>query len=137
MARNKYLTTTEEYNKRLDICKSCEFYFKPTGTCKKCGCFMRLKAKLSHLSCPISRWRNTSIIEEQGKISPEILQEVKNIWPHIKNKVATDYIEKGKAIQIFNAIYNTHFTEDSNCSSCLDQVYNGLKNIHDKYIKNE
>ena len=43
-------------NKRLDICKSCEFLFKPTNTCKKCGCFMNAKTKIATQRCPIGKW---------------------------------------------------------------------------------
>jgi hypothetical protein len=46
----------EVYEKRMDLCKSCEFLFKPTTQCKKCGCFMNLKAKLPHAKCPIGKW---------------------------------------------------------------------------------
>jgi ribosomal protein L32 len=46
--------------RRLDICKSCEHYFTPTTTCKKCGCFMIAKTKLLDASCPIGKWGNNS-----------------------------------------------------------------------------
>ena len=135
MARNKYLTTTEEYNKRLDICKSCEFYFKPTGTCKKCGCFMRLKAKISSLSCPINKWRNTSILEKTGEVSKEVLNELIDLWPHIKDRVARDTEIKRRAIELFNLVHNTFFSIDTNCSSCLAQVYNGLQDLYNQNVK--
>lgn len=44
------------YDKRMNICKSCEHFFKPTSQCKKCGCLMNLKAKLPHATCPIGEW---------------------------------------------------------------------------------
>ena len=43
-------------NRRLDMCKGCEFLFKPTNTCKKCGCFMDVKTKFATSSCPIGKW---------------------------------------------------------------------------------
>jgi hypothetical protein len=46
----------EEAEKRLNICKNCEFFFTPTSQCKKCGCFMNIKTKMSHASCPINKW---------------------------------------------------------------------------------
>lgn len=46
----------EESKKRLDICLSCEHLIKTTTQCKKCGCFMNLKTKLPHASCPINKW---------------------------------------------------------------------------------
>jgi hypothetical protein len=41
---------------RLDICKSCPELIKPTSTCKKCGCFMKLKTHLKYAECPIGKW---------------------------------------------------------------------------------
>jgi hypothetical protein len=41
---------------RLDICKSCEFFRAKTETCRKCGCFMKLKTKLKNANCPIGKW---------------------------------------------------------------------------------
>ena len=54
--------TREEANERLKICRGsstnelCEEYFKPTGSCKKCGCFVRLKTKIASQSCPLDKW---------------------------------------------------------------------------------
>jgi uncharacterized paraquat-inducible protein A len=55
---NPYIenVSDEVYNKRMDICKSCEFLFKPTSQCKKCGCLMHLKSKLPNATCPIGKW---------------------------------------------------------------------------------
>ena len=41
---------------RYDICLGCDRLFKPTKTCKECGCFMKMKVKLKHASCPIGQW---------------------------------------------------------------------------------
>lgn len=41
---------------RFSICKGCEFFYKPTQVCKKCGCFMNLKTKLEDAKCPIGKW---------------------------------------------------------------------------------
>jgi len=41
---------------RLSICKNCEQLFKLTGSCKKCGCFVRAKVKYAKSSCPIGKW---------------------------------------------------------------------------------
>ncbi len=46
--------TDEERDRRMSICAICEFY---TGTtCKKCGCYIRFKAKLETEHCPIHKW---------------------------------------------------------------------------------
>jgi len=44
----------EEY--RLNICKGCDFFRKSNQTCRKCGCFMKLKTKLEKAKCPIGKW---------------------------------------------------------------------------------
>ena len=41
---------------RLEICKTCPFYRKLSNTCRKCGCFMKLKTTLAHAKCPIDKW---------------------------------------------------------------------------------
>ena len=42
---------------RLDVCRGCPFLFKPTYTCKKCGCFMAAKTWLVAAGCPEDKWR--------------------------------------------------------------------------------
>src|SRR6187402_1904574 len=43
----------EEVERRLSICRACEFF---TGTnCSLCGCVARFKAKLKTESCPIGK----------------------------------------------------------------------------------
>lgn len=49
-------TTSEQRNGRLDICKDCDELFKPTRTCKQCGCFMALKTWLKDAQCPLGKW---------------------------------------------------------------------------------
>lgn len=39
---------------RMKICNSCDMLVK--GLCKSCGCFMPLKTKISHASCPLGKW---------------------------------------------------------------------------------
>ena len=41
--------------RRWDICMDCEFLHKQ-NRCKKCGCFMKVKTKISIASCPIRKW---------------------------------------------------------------------------------
>ncbi len=46
----------EVSSERFAICKSCEHFFEPTATCKKCGCFMAAKTKLKWVECPVGKW---------------------------------------------------------------------------------
>lgn len=41
---------------RLEICKGCEWFRHNTQTCRKCGCFMKLKTTLENASCPLEKW---------------------------------------------------------------------------------
>ena len=105
----KYFVTNEIRKERLDICKKCLHFFKPTGNCKKCGCFMRVKTSLSFTECPIGLWESTKEIE-QPKEEPK----------HIS------------AIELYNTIYGTNYKTTSNCSSCLNSVWNGIISIYEK-----
>lgn len=49
-------TTREIRDERYDQCLSCERLFKPTRTCKECGCFMAGKTWLKGASCPLGKW---------------------------------------------------------------------------------
>jgi hypothetical protein len=46
----------DDRNTRLGICKGCDRLFKPTGTCKQCGCFMGLKTWIDRATCPLGKW---------------------------------------------------------------------------------
>lgn len=41
---------------RYHICIECEHYFEPTGSCLKCGCFVRSKTWLPKARCPLGKW---------------------------------------------------------------------------------
>jgi len=41
---------------RLEICGGCDRLFRPTWTCKECGCFMGVKTTLEGVSCPLGKW---------------------------------------------------------------------------------
>jgi len=41
---------------RMKLCLQCEYFFKPTRQCKKCGCFMPLKVRLANQKCPVEKW---------------------------------------------------------------------------------
>ena len=43
-------------DERLAICKTCPELWRPTRTCKKCGCFMGMKTWLKDAGCPIGKW---------------------------------------------------------------------------------
>ena len=44
----------EETNRRLLLCKQCDYLEK--GTCLACGCYVELRAAMRHGRCPYSKW---------------------------------------------------------------------------------
>ena len=54
------ITSKDDFEKRLNICKSCEFWdktsFNNTGKCNKCGCSTQMKLKMDTAKCPIGKW---------------------------------------------------------------------------------
>lgn len=58
---NSHNYTTEDIRQaRYDICLQCPRLFKPTRTCKECGCFMALKTWLKDAHCPLGHWGGDS-----------------------------------------------------------------------------
>ena len=41
---------------RFNICLGCDRLYKRTKTCKECGCFMKVKARLDFTTCPLGKW---------------------------------------------------------------------------------
>ncbi len=120
------------YNKRLDVCRSCEHLFKPTMTCKKCGCFMRIKASIAIMSCPENKWQSTEHLKTK-EIPEHLKQEIFEIWEDIKTGEAKTKEAKQKMVELHNTIYNTGFRINTNCNSCLMQCYRGIKQIIENY----
>ena len=50
------------FAERMSTCSGCPQFIKMTKQCKKCGCFMNLKAKLENASCPLNKWPEIEII---------------------------------------------------------------------------
>jgi hypothetical protein len=46
----------ELQEQRYSVCRSCPEFIDLTTQCKKCGCIMKLKTKLSAAQCPINKW---------------------------------------------------------------------------------
>ena len=70
---NRFFVNKEIYKARLEVCRDCDEYFKPTGSCKVCGCFMRIKASMGVMECPKQYWLATQIYEAPEEI-PIVLQ---------------------------------------------------------------
>lgn len=46
----------ELIEERLAICNQCPWLDKRLVKCRKCGCFMKLKATLKQAVCPLDKW---------------------------------------------------------------------------------
>lgn len=52
---NRKPVSKEERERRLAICKACEF-LKDGKRCLKCGCHVNWKSRLEAWHCPIDKW---------------------------------------------------------------------------------
>ena len=60
MVADKTLTDDTTIKERVDICNQCEFRFKPTNQCLKCGCLLKTKTSFASSSCPIGKWESAN-----------------------------------------------------------------------------
>lgn len=56
---------SEVKEERLNICLDCEDLFRPTKTCKLCGCFMDVKTWLPTQKCPVDKWSEHIIATDE------------------------------------------------------------------------
>jgi len=130
---NKFFVTDEVYKDRLSICKECVYYFKPTGSCKICLCFMSIKARIGTLACPQKYWDKTTEIEQPDDIPKELIDEVVLLWEDIKTGIAKNQAVKKRMITLYNTIYGTNYKTNTSCGTCLNDCFKGIKIIYEKY----
>ena len=130
---NKFFVPNEVYEDRLAICKECIYYFKPTGTCKDCGCFMKIKARLAPMECSQKKWQKTIKIETPDDLPQEIIDEGLEVWQDLKTGKAKNQAAKKKMIEIYNVIHMTNYSTNTNCGSCISTCFDGIKNLYKKY----
>jgi hypothetical protein len=129
----KFFVKQEIYKDRIELCKSCVYYFKPTGSCKVCKCFMKIKARLAPMSCPQGYWNKTTEIDTPDDLPQEIINEIIELWPDLKTGRAKDVAAKRKMIELYNTIHNTNYGTNTNCGSCLSTCYDGIKKLYEQY----
>lgn len=56
ISKAEYLDDVELIDKRMSLCLECPELISITKQCKKCGCFMSVKTKLTNAVCPIGKW---------------------------------------------------------------------------------
>ena len=132
---NKFFVPNEVYEDRIAICKSCIYYFKPTGTCKDCGCFMKIKARLAPMGCSQKKWQKTKEVETPESLPQEIVDEILDMWEDLKTGRAKDQAAKKRMIETYNTIYNTNYGVRTNCGSCISTCFDGIKKLYKEYAK--
>ena len=130
---NRFFVPNEIYEDRIAICKGCVYYFKPTGTCKDCGCFMKIKARLSTMGCPQKYWDKTKEVETPESLPQEIVDEILDMWEDLKTGRAKDQAAKKRMIETYNTIYNTNYSPRTNCGSCISTCFDGIKKLYNEY----
>jgi|TARA_R110002049_G_scaffold2674_2_gene19949 hypothetical protein len=126
---SKFFVNKETYKERLDICKGCTEYFKPSGNCKVCGCFMRIKASISVMECPKQYWLATQEYEAPEEIPTHLKKEIKEVWGLIEHGQVKDIKTKQRLIELYNTINDTTYSVKTNCSSCLNSIYKFMQDI--------
>ena len=130
---NNFFVKNEVYEERIALCRECVYYFKPTGTCKVCLCFMKVKARIGVMECPQKYWSKTTEVERPNDIPQELIEECLLIWEDIKTGVAKNVTVKKKMVELYNTIYGTRYKPTSNCGTCLNNCFQGIKQIKEKY----
>ena len=130
---NKFFVSDEIYEERLAICKECVYYFKPTGNCKRCLCFMKLKARISNQECPQKYWLKTTEVITPDDLPQHLIDEVLDIWKDLKTGRAKDIATKKRMITLYNVIHMTNYGTGTNCGSCISTCFDGIKKLYNKY----
>jgi hypothetical protein len=53
---NQIFANSQEKNRRMSLCMSCEHFDAPSKRCKKCGCYMESKTGFTAAKCPVGKW---------------------------------------------------------------------------------
>ena len=48
--------SSEEQEKRISICDTCEHNDKESNRCRECGCYLKTKVTIAAAWCPIKKW---------------------------------------------------------------------------------
>jgi hypothetical protein len=126
---------SNEYKRRLEICRTCKFFEASTQSCgplivgadeeievkfkrksiKLCGCVMPIKAKLAFASCPASKWNGVLSMDEQIEFK-RFLLDMKAQGRLEQKDMLRFYSFKDKATGAFN--------ERSTCPPCVKKDIN-------------
>ena len=130
---NKFFVPNEVYEDRMSICKACVYYSKTLGQCKRCLCFVKLKARLAPMACPQKFWDKTTEMKAPDDLPQEMIDEILGLWKDLKTGRAKNQAAKKKMIELYNTIYNTNYGTGTNCGSCISTCFDGIKKLYNKY----
>jgi hypothetical protein len=130
---NKFFVTDEIYKDRIAICKECVYYSKALGQCKRCLCFMKIKARIGGQECPQKFWAKTTEMKAPDDLPQEIVDEILDLWKYLKTGRAYNVEAKKRMIETYNTIYNTNYSTGTNCGSCLSTCFDAIKKLYNKY----
>lgn len=121
----KLQTSTRNLNNRLTICKKCKHFRKSTQQCKKCGCFMQVKARIAFTKCPIGKWdREKNITKDQLSILRRLFKGLG------RDKV--NHQENVNLTNIYNEIFGMN-KKVTSCGSCVKQTVEELRKVYEAY----
>jgi len=98
---------------------------------------MRVKAKMSVMSCPDKRWLAVGKEQSVTNIPNELIQQCVDIMPKLKNGKADNQDTKRLMIELYNTIYNAHYKTTTSCPPCIKTCFTGVKKVADDYLKNK
>jgi bacterioferritin-associated ferredoxin len=130
---NKFFVPNEIYEDRIAICRECVYYFKPSGQCKRCLCFMKIKARIAPMECPEKYWGKTTEVETPDELPQEIIDEILDMWKDLKTGRAKNVTAKKRMIETYNTIFNTSYSVGTNCGSCLSAAFDAIKKLYNNY----
>jgi hypothetical protein len=62
-------------------------------------------------------------------VNKETYNEVVKAWAKCPKGTCKTHEDKARIIELYNEIYKAGFRTSTNCSSCLNTVYKGIKQI--------
>ena len=130
---NKFFVTDEVYKDRIAICKECVYYSKTLGQCKRCLCFVKLKARLAPMACPQKFWDKTTEVTAPTDLPQHLIDEILDIWKDLKTGRAKNIAAKKRMIELYNVIHMTNYGTGTSCGSCLSTCFDGIKKLYNKY----
>jgi len=118
------------YSERISICEKCE-HFSSVGTCgtpvvgntiihngverKLCGCFMRIKAAIPALSCPLEKWSGHLTEDERVELHD---------W--LKKAIETNTADITILYRWWNKANPKNPLSPSTCVPCVKKVMDDL-----------